>query len=219
MKRLLFKIAKSPRMGKMVGLAFQHCSPMIPVKKLLNSKEILVFRHPRPSYENHIILSPKRVIKNLQQLSQDDFCRYFVKLLEMAKELGATHPKYRDSYVLVANGGKRQEVQQVHFHMFTKLNTVNEYAMQEPVQDVFYCDEEICVLKHPNPNWEVHFVAAPVRSFQTTEHKEHEAAYLKGVLQSIDLLNVEFDIVQRGYSLVYRQDNPVFHIVSGRKLG
>lgn len=216
LKKLLFKIAKGPFMGKMVGFAFQHCSWAIPVKRVYNSKEIFAFYHPKPSYQNHIIITPKRAVKNLQQLAQESFSRYFVKILENAREICEMHPEYHDSFVLVANGGKRQEVQQVHFHMFTGREIVNEYAAQEQNESVFYSDRDIFVLKHPNPNWEVHFAIKPVSS---------QMAGNESILYSIDLLDNEFNIVQRGYSLVYQyngekddMDCPIFHIVSGKKL-
>lgn len=77
-KKLLFDIAKTPFMGKIVGTAFRYGSWAIPVKKVYNSKEILAFYHPRPSYENHIIISPKRAIKNLQQMELERYSKYFV---------------------------------------------------------------------------------------------------------------------------------------------
>ncbi len=224
-KKLLFKIAKGPFMGKVVGNAFQHCSWAIPVKKVYNSKEIIAFYHPQPSYENHIIISPKRAVKNLQQMALDSFSNYFVKTWEAAKDICVMRPEYNDSFVIVANGGKRQEVQQVHFHMFTNHEIVNEYSVQEQVESVFYRDKDICILEHPNPNWEVHFVVKPISSSQIAGNEEHKYTYLRSILHSIDLLNVEFNIVQKGYSLVHqynkqKNDNEylVFHIVSGKKL-
>ncbi len=225
LKKLLFKIAKGPFMGKIVGRAFQHCSWAIPVKKVYSSKEILAFYHPHPSYENHMIISPKRAVKNLQQMSLDSYSKYFVKIWEAAKDICEMHPEYSDSFVIVANGGKRQEVQQVHFHMFTNHDIVNEYSAQEQAESVFYSDKDICVLEHPNPNWEVHFVIKPVSSSQIEGNGDDKYMYFSGILHSIDILNAEFNIVQRGYSLVYQynkqksdEECPIFHIVSGKKL-
>ena len=225
LKRVLFKIAKGSFMGKIVGNAFRYCSPVIPVKKVYNSKEIIAFCHPQPSYKNHIIISPKRAVKNLQQMELDIFSKYFVMIWEAAKDICMMHPEYNDSFVIVANGGKRQEVQQVHFHMFTNHEIVNEYSAQEQAESVFYSDRDICVLEHPNPNWEVHFVIKPVSSSQMAGSEEYKYTYFRSVLHSIDLLNVEFNIVQRGYSLVYQYNKeksdkecPIFHIVSGKKI-
>lgn len=225
LKKLLFKIAKGSFMGSIVGKVFQHCSWALPVKKVYSSKEIIAFCHPRPSYENHIIISPKRAVKNLQQMASDGFSKYFVKIWEAVKDICAMHPEYKDSFVLVANGGKRQEVQQVHFHMFTNHGIVNEYSAQEQAESVFYSDRDICILEHPDPDWEVHFVIKPVSASRMAEDEEYKNMYFKSVLHSIDLLNAGFNIVQGGYSLVYQCNKqksdkqcPIFHIISGKRL-
>lgn len=220
LQRLLFQIAKGPLMGFLVGIAFRYCCWAIPVKKVYQSKEIIAFRHPQPSYENHVILSPRKVIKDLRQLASDHNSSLFLKTWEAVKRLCETHPAYHDAFVLVANGGKRQEVQQVHFHLFTNGAMVHDYAVRAKDENVLYQDQEICVIKHPNPNWEFHFVVTP--SIRASEG--HQDTYIKNLLRSIDQLNASFHIVQKGYSLVCQHkkkndmEHPVFHIVSGKKL-
>lgn len=222
LNKFLFKIAKGSFIGKMTGIVFQYGSWAIPVKKIYSSKEIIAFHHPQPSYENHIIISPKRAVKNLQQMALDRFSKYFVKVWEAVKDICTACPKYTDSFVIVANGGKRQEIQQVHFHMFTNHEIVNEYTAQGQAENIFYSDRDVCVLEHPNPNWEFHFVITPISSSETAGKEEY--SYFRSVLHCIDRLNVKFHIVQRGYSLVYqynKQKNekelPIFHIIAGEK--
>lgn len=193
LKQVLFHIAKAPCMGKFVGIAFQNFCRAIPVKKIYNSKDVVAFYHPKPSYQNHIVIVPKRAITNLQQLTSEGFQEYFVKLWRTVKKIYAAHPEYQDSFVLVANGGRRQEVSQVHFHMFTNHDVVNA-------------------------DWEVHIEIPPVSRGQITNE------YCKVIMQSIDLLDMEFNIVKKGYSLVYQYDKqtsnfdiPTFHIIAGRK--
>ena len=213
----LFRIAKSPLMGSVVGNAFRYCGWAIPVKKLCGSREVIAFRHPQPSYENHVILSPKRAIRDLRQMSSDGLDGYFIRVWETAMDIRATHPEYRDAFTLVANGGKRQEVQQVHFHLFTHHDMVTECAPEQD-ENVFCRDEDICIWAHPAPDWDIHFVTRPVRN------GANPSVYFKSVLCSIDRLDAEFHIMEKGYSLVcqYRHQDgdpacPVFHIVSGKK--
>ena len=193
LKQALFHIAKAPFMGKVIGIAFRYFSPAIPMKKVYNSKDIVAFCHPKPSYKNHIVLVPKRAVANLQQLASDKLQEYFVKIWEATRYIQNAYPEYRDSFVLVVNGGKRQEVSQVHFHMFTNHDVVNE-------------------------KWEIHRVIPAVSSRQITTE------YFKDIMQQISLMNEEFDIVQKGYSLVYQFekqkgdiDVPVLHVIAGRK--
>ena len=211
-------MAKSPFMGAVVGHAFQWCGWAIPVKKVHEDRDVIVFAHPQPAYDHHIILSPKRAVRHLLQLSEDGYSRYFVRIWEAAKTLQATRPEYRDGFTLVANGGKRQEVQQVHFHMMTRYAMVSDAAVAQE-ESAFYRDQNICVTKPLRPDWEVHYVLRPASPVD-------ENAYFTSVLQSIHLLNNAFNIVRKGYSLVCQHDArgregelPVFHIVSGRKRG
>lgn len=96
-KKLLFDIAKTPFMGKIVGTAFRYGSWAIPVKKVYNGKGILAFYHPCPSYENHIIISPKRAIKNLQQMELECYSKYFVQIFEVTKDIwGRFFTLYRE---------------------------------------------------------------------------------------------------------------------------
>lgn len=217
MKRLLFKMAKGPQMGRAVGWAFQHASWAIPVRKVPAHRDILAFHHPHPSYDHHLILSPKRAVRDLRQLASDDLNAYLVKVWETAKALSAAQPEYHDAFALVANGGRRQEVQQVHFHLFTGHDMVADGAAWERATRAVYRDQAIRVLEHPDPDWELHWVTRPVSADQ--------AAYFRGVLQCLDPLDARFHLTQRGYSLVYQHRRkacdmewPVFHIVAGKRL-
>lgn len=96
-KKLLFKFAKGTIIGEFVGTAFRYGSWAIPVKKVYNGKGILAFYHPCPSYENHIIISPKRAIKNLQQMELECYSKYFVQIFEVTKDIwGRFFTLYRE---------------------------------------------------------------------------------------------------------------------------
>lgn len=220
LQRLLFRIAKGPMIGRFVGYTFQYATWAIPVKKVYLSKDVIAFHHPQPAYESHVILSPRRAVRDLCQLASDGLSPLFMRIWEATKTLHVTDAAYRDAFVLVANGGKRQEVQQVHFHMFTNHAMVNEYAGQGQAESTLYRDQDICVLAHPNPNWALHFVLVPIAAGKADQDR-----YFQSVLRSIDRLNEEYHIVPKGYSLIYqykKQKNdmelPIFHIVSGTRL-
>lgn len=214
-RKMLFRLAKSSWMGKVVGLAFQYASWAIPVKRILPNKDVFVFAHPQPCYENHVILSPKRPIRNLQQMSAPALSGYFEKIWTAAMEVWEKSPELYGSFKLVANGGKRQEVQQVHFHLFTKHAAANACADDAQDETIFCQNESICVFEPPHPEWEVHFGLKPVQA--------NQSAYFRSVLQTVELLDDQFKIVEKGYSIVYQhspqqhREMPVFHITSGSK--
>lgn len=217
LKKLLFRLAKSPAMGWVVGSAFRYGSWALPVRKLVNGRDVLAFAHPQPSYANHLILSPKRPVKNLQRMAKDGFSRYFLLIWQEANSL-ATRPEYSGGFTLVANGGKRQEVQQVHFHLFTDHPMVSDCRALEEAP--LLCEGDVRVLRHPAPEWAVHLVLQP-----DSQTKEDAAAYFSSILKCIDCLDDQFRLAQMGYSLVHQADGsggnaqrPVFHIVAGKKL-
>lgn len=194
------------------------------MQKVYEDRDVLAFRHPRPSYENHLILTPKRAVQNLQQMARDDGGSAFAKIWRAVETVRARRPEYQSGFTLVANGGKRQDVQQVHFHMFTGDAVVNAYPAREPGGSAAFQDGTVIVLKHPRPNWETHYVVLPCAP--ETGSGEAAERYFGAVLQSIERLDEAFGLVQHGYSLVCRcgvgsaeAGLPVFHIVAGRRTG
>lgn len=193
LKTLLFKIAKSPVMGRMVGIAFQHFSWAIPVKKVYQNRNVIAFYHPKPSYENHLIISPKRAIKNLQKMASDNFIEYFVKIWEAVKDICEMYPEYHDSFVLVANGGKRQEVGQVHFHMFTGHEILNF-------------------------DWEVHEMIIPVYASQRTkEDFENIMQSITMLDEKYGIVQKGYSLVYQYEKQKSDIKHPVFHIIAGKK--
>lgn len=129
-------------------------------------------------------------------------------------------------YVLCANGGKRQEVQQVHFHMFKEYKVVNVFELDKQAKCI-YSDGCIDVFVHPNSNWEIHLVVIP----SIHEHNKEKGekfdinTFLIKVIRHINALDSKYNIVKNGYTVVYQNDPsdkktsmPAFHIISGKKL-
>lgn len=217
LKKMLFRIAKSPFMGKVVGRAFQYCPWAIPVKKVYCSKEALAFHHPSPSYANHLILSPRKAIRNLQQLGSEQFVGYFARIMDAAMDICAKHAAYQKGFVLVANGGKKQEVQQVHFHMFTNHQMVNGFSEQTAAEKAVVSNGVLSMQEYSE--WETHYVLRPA-----ADDAQDKEPYLCSALHCIHILDEEFDIVNKGYSFLFQYggqaaewDRPVFHVVAGKR--
>lgn len=210
MKRLLFRLAKAPWMGTAVGLAFRYCAWAIPVKKVFCSREVLAFAHPKPAYPNHVIISPRRPVQTLLHMAAGH-AGDFIEVWEAAQAIRAERPVYHDGFTLVANGGKRQEVQQVHFHMFTDHIMVDACTGQ--AGSMVFRDDDVCVTEHPQSRQACHLMIQPAG--------QPTAAYFKGVLRYLAALDSRCGLVQRGYSLVCQQKGdsayPVFHILAGNR--
>lgn len=223
-KQLLFRLAKSKWMGKAAGLAFRWCPWAIPVKKLYRSKTVLAMEHPRPAYPNHVILSPRAPIPDLLSLGRDPSPVYREALWESLVQVISEQSAYRDGFTLVANGGTRQEVGQVHFHLFTGHEWFSG-TKPELGQAVKQREECIAAYLHPAPEWDIHLLL--LSDARSSGSREAPAAgkVFSAALQMLPKLVESYPLVENGYSMLYQYrpgdhlQRPVFHIISGKKTG
>ena len=218
--KLLYRIAKAPFMGWLVGASFRYFGRILPVKRVYIDRDVIAFRHPRPAYDDHIILSPRRAIADLREMASVSGGAYFAGIWRAKEAIRRALPAYGGSFTLAANGGKRQEVGQVHFHMFTGHDMVSGRDGSGPDGTEVYRDASVRACLHPAPEWEFHCMVRPAGFFPADGNARSD--YFAGVLRAVDALCAENEIVQRGYTLVCRcgadgGECPVFHIVAGRK--
>jgi len=112
----LFSLAKTPVGDLIVGLAFGKLNKLLPVKKLQDTDRVVAFWHPKPFWEKHILIVPKRPIKKLTSIKEGDYV-YINEVFKVAKQLVEKLGWEEGKYSLTVNGGKRQEVNQLHFHL------------------------------------------------------------------------------------------------------
>lgn len=119
MVNLLMRLVRSPFGRLLIGWLFAHASFAIPVRRLRETETLIAFHHPKPSYALHILLVPKRAIGSLMDLSPDDSdftTDLFQTVQSLIEELDLEDIGYR----LIANGGKYQDVPQLHFHLISE---------------------------------------------------------------------------------------------------
>ena len=114
--RTIFQIAKTPLGDLIVGIAFGNFAGLLPVKKVKETDKVLAFWHPKPYWEKHILIVPKKAIKNIPELKEADY-PYINEVYKVAKEVVTELGWDKDGYSLLTNGGNRQEVNQLHFHL------------------------------------------------------------------------------------------------------
>ncbi len=111
-----FELAKTSLGELIVGFAFGKFSSLLPVKKIKETKKVVTFWHPKPFYEKHILIVPKKPIKKLTSLQEKDV-EYIAEVFKMAKEIVEEFGWEKTGYTLLANGGSRQKIAQLHFHL------------------------------------------------------------------------------------------------------
>jgi histidine triad (HIT) family protein len=110
MRRVLWLFAP------VIGWVFARMSFAIPVRRLRETKTLMAFHHPKPSYPFHVLIVPKKAVKSLRELDVDD--------TEFLSDLYATVQSLVDefqlpAYRLIVNGGEFQDFPQLHFHLIS----------------------------------------------------------------------------------------------------
>lgn len=112
----LFLLAKTPLGDLIVGLAFGKFSKVLPVKRVKETDKVIAFWHPKPFWEKHILIVPKKAIPNIVLLKDEDY-EYVEEVYKVAKEIVLELGWDKTDYFILTNGGTRQEVNQLHFHL------------------------------------------------------------------------------------------------------
>ena len=109
-------LARSPAARRLVGWLFANMSIALPVERLRETDTLLAFHHPRPAYPVHILLVPKKALAGLEALGSEDGS-FLADLFAAVQSLVIEMELEAAGYRLITNGGRFQEVPQLHFHL------------------------------------------------------------------------------------------------------
>lgn len=114
----LLHLAQTTTGRRVVGWIFTM-SLTIPIQRLCETKTLLAFHHPQPSYSFHVVLVPKKAICHLKELDPTDFTFLFlVDLFSAVKSIVEEFGLCGNGYRLIVNGVKFQNFLQLHFSSF-----------------------------------------------------------------------------------------------------
>lgn len=88
----------------------------IPKNQLRQSEHLVAFFHPQPSYAYHVLLVPKKSIPSFSALGMEDR-GLLSDLVQMVNSLVEEYGLEKSGYRLIMNGGKYQDVPQLHWHL------------------------------------------------------------------------------------------------------
>ena len=107
MRKLLWLLAP------LIGWIFEHMSFAIPVKRLRETDNLMVFRHPKPTYPFHVLLVPKKAIASFLDLEPGS-----AFLTDLTAAVQSLVEEYQlTAWRLIVNGGENQDFPQLHFHL------------------------------------------------------------------------------------------------------
>ena len=97
----------------------------LPCNKVLEDENFLAFHDISPKAPIHILVIPKKFVKDFQEMESEDMAAYAAFIQKVAKLLGLDKTGYRMITNVGSDGG--QEVPYIHFHILggTKLRWEN----------------------------------------------------------------------------------------------
>lgn len=200
----LFRMARHPLAGSLVGLGFAHAAGAIPVRRRLLDPRVIVFDHPRPAWPWHCLLVPRVRLATLVALANPARAVYWSALLLAARRLIERGDIAPVPYSLCANGGPRQDVGQVHFHLYAEAGPTPWVADQidqlRPVvlpPPIGWSTTTTGVYWHPQPKDALHLLLVSDRALKP----ESPPGVLGQLLEPLPRLVEVFGLQQRGYTL------------------
>lgn len=92
----------------------------LPLQRLRETETLLAFYHPKPSYEFHVLLVPKKAVVSLKEFDSRD-AAFLSDLYSTVQSL--VEEFQLSAYRLVVNGGDYQDFPQLHFHLISHVGT------------------------------------------------------------------------------------------------
>ena len=90
----------------------------IPVQRLRETDTWMAFYHPKPVYNFHVLLVPKKSVTSLMDVDPTDSA-FFTDLYSTVQSL--VDEFHLSAYRLVVNGGEYQDFPQLHFHLISEV--------------------------------------------------------------------------------------------------
>jgi histidine triad (HIT) family protein len=219
--RALFELAKHPLVGRAVGVGFANGSALLPVRRVVVTDRMIAFYHPKPAWRDHILIVPKRPIRTLLDLAAPANAPYVAAIMLAARRIVNDLGLREHGYVLCANGGPRQEVMQVHFHLFTGQRYVRPFDGEPPPMSLVAAPEP-AVFPHPRPNWETHLLICPRRPLPPlADLTLANGPALPRLIDPLPELDARFHLTARGYTLFIQEHEAterrrlILHIAAG----
>ena len=114
MRRLLFKLARSPIASFFIGFAFAKLTKLMPLNRLYEDADCILFLHPKPYWQTHWLGVPKRAIVSFNAI---DWTCDEKSVVAIVRQLIMAANSLKGHKAIVVNGGAYQDVPQLHFHL------------------------------------------------------------------------------------------------------
>lgn len=110
-KALKWKITQ-----KLFSWALVHSPRLIPFTPLRESSFWIVYVHPSPVYPVHLVILPKKELKNWMALTVEEG-KLFGDFIQLTQAMIRDFELELAGYRLILNGGPNQTFPHLHFHL------------------------------------------------------------------------------------------------------
>jgi histidine triad (HIT) family protein len=86
-----------------------------PVKKLVETENVLAYHHTRPFWETHIVVVPKMHVDSLLTVESD----LLIELMDVAKKVAEQVLTEKRAARVLTNLGEYQDSKHLHFHVYS----------------------------------------------------------------------------------------------------
>jgi diadenosine tetraphosphate (Ap4A) HIT family hydrolase len=214
---LLFSLARNPAMGNVVGWGFEHFSLVLPLEHVLLTDKTIAFNHPRPTWEKHILVIPRKQITTIFELTNDK--PYLEDMWRTAREVFSDQAFTPESYALLVNGGIRQDVKQVHFHLNGEKEYVPAFTNLAESSLILKTKDFNVYQLTENP---LHLILVPEQAIPALSvWQEADIQKLSGIELPLQELEQAYSLSSRGFSLITQEVSKLegqrlsFHITAG----
>jgi len=93
---------------------------MLPIRRVAEGRHVLAFHHPVPGFVPvHLLVVPKLALPSLWHLTDLQRAQIAAEVAQLAPEALDNVGASESGFLVLVNGGPRQDVRQVHFHLVT----------------------------------------------------------------------------------------------------
>ncbi len=97
-----------------------YCENVLNGKVFVNieyeTENILAFRHTHPTWSFHIVVIPKKHIRDLLEIEDGEIIK---EIFEVIALLIKKHNLQKTNFKIVSNGGSFQDSKHIHFHLLS----------------------------------------------------------------------------------------------------
>jgi histidine triad (HIT) family protein len=222
--KLLFRLARTSLLGVAVRFGFAHVSALLPVRRVRETRHIIAFHHPRPSWPLHILFVPKLSIPTLLHVGAAQVPRVR-QLFLLALDTAARMRMDDHGFVVMVNGGAYQDVGQLHMHLASPADGLGcgcAAATSDASDTLPLASDVVAAYRRPCPRRPTHIVLLP-KSPQAASLSDGawNSVFIDGAIIATQILVRRLQLVSGGYTLLIDRrpgalpPAPRLHLVAG----